>query len=141
MYEHETVEHGESRRTALLSCSKQRTKRLLSRQVATERETWVRERVHHIEDFFKAGQVALDFRVPHSQWQAFEKQEGAIGQQYVVCGPGGELLVSGAESQYRNESLASPTGCDIPLRATKLPYVCLGEIAWMTSSPATVRSV
>jgi hypothetical protein len=75
MYEHETVEHRESFRIAwmLLPRSEQRTKSLLSRHVATKRETWVRERVRHIEDFFMAGQVAFNLRVPYSTGHTLEE--------------------------------------------------------------------
>jgi hypothetical protein len=41
--------------------------------VATERETRMCERVRHIENVFKARQVALDLRVPYPTGHAFEE--------------------------------------------------------------------
>jgi dephospho-CoA kinase len=75
MYEHETVEHRKSCKTVwiLLPPRKQRTKRLLRRHMATERETRVRERVRRIEDFFLAGQVAFNLRIPYPTGYGFEE--------------------------------------------------------------------
>jgi hypothetical protein len=75
MYEHETVEHRKSCKTIwiLLPPCKQRTKRLLHRHMATEREIQVRERMRRIEDFFMAGQVTFNLRIPYPAGYAFEE--------------------------------------------------------------------
>jgi hypothetical protein len=75
MYEHETVEHRKSCKIVwiLLPSRKQCAKRLLRRHMATERETRVRERVRRIEDFFMAGQVTFNLRIPYPTGYAFEE--------------------------------------------------------------------
>jgi hypothetical protein len=41
--------------------------------MATEREIQVRERLRRIEDFFMAGQVTFNLRIPYPAGYAFEE--------------------------------------------------------------------
>jgi len=90
VYEHETVKQRQAKVTALFRsfCCKHCTESLLGRQGALKGKVGVCERMHCVEDIFVTGQVALDLGIPDSKLKTSEKQECAVGQHYVIGGPG-----------------------------------------------------
>ena len=122
-------------------CCEHSIESLLDRQGALEGELRVCKRVDCVEDIFVTGQVALYFGVPDPELYTSKEQECAVGQHYVVGGPGRILLVSRLVSSRLMQSQSPLTERDILSRATDLRCACHQVIAQMSLNLTSAHAV